>query len=132
MAEGLVQLLASTAVFAAIIGLVLYFGTVWRALGRLGRRLHLLPAPPPAPVGHPIGDLARDLRRLRRGTLHHRPGESRVRRDAALAAYDEALIEACRELEIPDTLSELTPGTDREAERLRIEWLLAERGLDLS
>lgn len=132
MVEGLLQLLLYTGVAAAIIAVVLYQATLRRWLVRAGRALHVLPPPPVLPHDPPIERLARDLRRLRAQTLHHRPGESRVRRDAALAAYDQALVEACRELDLPDTLSMVPPGTDREAERLRIEWLLAQRGLDIT
>jgi hypothetical protein len=131
MAEGILRLALYTATAAAVIGLLLYWRPLLRRAVRVARRLHLLREPPPAPHDPPIERLARDLRRLRAQTLHHRPGESRVRRVAAQAAYDEALVEACRELDLPDTLSGLPPGTDREAERLRIEWLLAERGLDI-
>lgn len=132
MLGGLLTLLGWTLLFAAAIGLVLYHQPLLRLLTAVFRRLHLVAEPPPVPTGPPIGRLARDLRRLRRATLHHRPGESQVRRVAAAAAYDQALADACRELEIPDTLTGIPPGTDRDAERLRIEWLLEQRGLDLS
>jgi hypothetical protein len=132
MVEGLLRVLAYTAVLGLVVGLVLYQAPIRRALVRAGRRLHLLRQPPEVPHDPPFERLARDLRRLRAETLHHRRGESRVRRDAALAAYDQALVEACRELDLPDTLSQLPPGTDREAERLRVEWLLQQRGLDIT
>lgn len=132
MLTGLLTILLWTLVGAAVLFVVLYQAAIRRVLVRLGRRLHLLHPPPPVPEGPPIGKLARDLRRLREATLHHRTGESQVRRVAALAAYDQALADACRELEIPDTLTELPMGTDRDAERLRIEWLLEQRGLRLT
>ena len=52
-----------------------------------------------------------------------------VRRNATLAAYDDALVQACLALGLPDTLTGLPPGTDREAERLRVESLLEAAGL---
>jgi hypothetical protein len=57
------------------------------------------------------------------------PGTSLVRRNATLAAYDNALAQACLALGLPDTLTDLPPGTDREAERLRVEALLEAAGL---
>ena len=132
MVTGLLTILLWTLVGAAVILVVLYHAAIVRVLVRVARWLHLVPPPPPVPEGPPIGKLARDLRRLRAATLHHEAGESQVRRVAAVAAYDQALADACRELEIPDTLTELPLGTDRDAERLRIEWLLEQRGLRLT
>ncbi|WP_109505356.1 hypothetical protein [Nocardioides speluncae] len=95
----------------------------------LGRRLGVLPEPPPRPLVPPIEDLVRDLRRLRVAHNQHTPGESMVRRRAATAAYDDALGQALTALGLPDALSALAPGTERDAERLRVEWLLEQEGL---
>lgn len=130
--EGILRLLVGTGLIAAALALVLYAGTLLQALVRLGRALHLVPPPPVRPVGPPIDVLSADLRRLRRDALHPEPGRPQVRRVATLAAYDDALVDACTALGLPDTLSSLPPGTDREAERLRVEWLLHERGLDVA
>jgi hypothetical protein len=84
---------------------------------------------PAMPTGPPIEALVADLRRLRSATLEVEPGTSHVRRIATVAAYDDTLIQACRALGLPDTLTDLPPGTDREAERLRVEALLEAAGL---
>ncbi len=86
---------------------------------------------PPRPAGRPIEDVARHLRRLRREALAPAPGAPMLRRAAAMAAYEDVLLQAASALGVPDTLSGLRPGTDREAERLRIEHLLRSAGLVL-
>ena len=91
----------------------------------------LTPDAPPRPAGPPIEDVARHLRRLRREALAPAPGAPMLRRQAAMAAYEDVLLQAARALGVPDTLSDLRPGTDREAERLRIEHLLRSAGLVL-
>ena len=85
---------------------------------------------PHRPAGRsPDRALVADLKRLRAATLEVEPGTSHVRRNATLAAYDDALVQACRALGLPDNLTDLPPGTDREAERLRVEALLEAAGL---
>ena len=54
---------------------------------------------------------------------------SMARRTGTLAAYDDVLLEACRAVDLPDTLSGLPEGTERDAERLRLEFLLDRAGL---
>jgi hypothetical protein len=54
-----------------------------------------------------------------------------ARRTATTAAYDDLLLEAARALDVDDTLTGLRPGADRDAERLRVEHLLREAGLQL-
>ena len=117
--------------FALVLTIVFYGATLRRGLVRTGRSTHVLHPEPPRPIGPPIDALARDLRRLRAATLEHPPGQSNVQRAATLAAYDDALVEACAALEIPDTLGDVPPGTEREAERWHVEWLLEQRGLHL-
>ena len=116
---------------ALVLTVVFYGATIRRGLVRTGRSAHVLHPEPPRPIGPPIDALARDLRRLRAATLEHPPGQSKVQRAATLAAYDDALKEACAALEIPDTLGDLPPGTEREAERWHVEWVLGQRGLHL-
>jgi hypothetical protein len=82
---------------------------------------------PVGPVGPPIERLAADLRRLagqRLGLATRSP----VWFAAVQRAYDDRLAIACRELEIPQHLSELT-GVDQDIERVRIEGMLNEAGL---
>lgn len=101
-------------------------------LGRAWRRLRERAAPPPrAPVGPAIEDVARSLRRLRPQVLTPAPGEAMARRRGTTAAYDDLLGEAARALGIRNELVGLPEGTDREAERLRLEHLLREAGLGL-
>jgi hypothetical protein len=83
------------------------------------------------PVGRPIQDIASSIRRL--GADYHggHPGRSWVKSEALRRAYDEALAEGCRALEVDSDLLDLDPGTDRDAERLRVEHLLMNAGLVL-
>lgn len=122
MPAGVLGIVVVTAMLVAVLWVVFY-----GADARLFVRRHL-PAPA-APSGRPIEALAADLRRLRAATLHVSPGASHVRRSATVAAYDDVLVEACLALGLPDTLSGLPTGTDREAERLRVEALLEAAGL---
>lgn len=122
MRSGVLGVAAVTAMLVIVLWVVFYGGDA-----RIFVRRHL--PPPTRPAGPPIETLAADLRRLRTATLEVKPGTSRVRRDAAQAAYDDALVQACLAVDLPDTLTDLPPGTDREAERLRVEALLEEAGL---
>ena len=131
MVAGIIAVAACTVALAVVLAAVFYGEAIRAGLVRGGRRLRLLPPEPPRPLGPPIDRLARDLRRLRRASLTHPAGQSHVRRDATLAAYDDALVQACLALGIADSLSDLPPGTERDAERLRVEWLLEGAGLDL-
>lgn len=101
-------------------------------IARAWRRAHdrVVP-PPPAPDGPAIEDLARALRRLRAQVLSPAPGTTMAKRRGATAAYEDLLVQAAHALGVPDTLSELREGTDREAERLRLEHVLREAGLAL-
>lgn len=82
-------------------------------------------------AGPPIEDTARALRRLRGEMRTPTPGTPMALRRGTTAAYDDLLAHAARALGVPDTLSGLPEGTDREAERLRMEHLLQEAGLRL-
>jgi len=98
------------------------------ALPRLRRRLG---HPVEQPVGRPIEEIARSIRRLG-GEFHGgHPGRSWVKSEAFRRAYDDALAEGCQALEVDSDLLDLVPGTDRDAERLRVEHLLAGAGLVL-
>lgn len=85
----------------------------------------------PAPEGPPIEELARSLRRLRGEVLAPAPGTTMARRRGATAAYEDLLVAAARALGEPDTLTGVPEGTDREAERLRLEHVLRRAGLAL-
>lgn len=85
--------------------------------------------PPPQPVGRPIQDIAVSVRRLGAEFHSDRPGRSWVKSEAIRRAYDGALTEGCQALEITTDLTDLDPGTEQDAERLRVEHLLSNAGL---
>ena len=101
-------------------------------IARAWRRVHdRVDPPPPAPEGPALEDLAHALRRLRGQVLSPARGTTMAKRRGATAAYEDLLVQAAHALGVPDTLSELRDGTDREAERLRLEHVLREAGLSL-
>ena len=104
---------------AGLVLWVVFYAGVGGALRRAGTCPHRR-----QPAGPPSRRWRRTCNRMRAATLAPEPGASKVRRDATLAAYDDALAQACRALGVPDPLTDLPPGTEREAERLHIEWLL--------
>jgi hypothetical protein len=97
----------------------------------LGRTVHVLPPVPPTPLGMPIERIAADLRRIRPQALRATEGTPMARRQAIVAAYDEALMDACRALDVPTELDRITDALERESERLRTEAELARAGVEL-
>jgi hypothetical protein len=83
------------------------------------------------PVGRPIEEIATSIRRL--GTAYYgaAPGRSWVKTEAFRRAYEQALVEGCRALDIATDLLEIDLGTEHDAERLRVEHLLTDAGLVL-
>ena len=77
----------------------------------------------------PIQEIGFRVRRL--GALYYggAPGRSWVKTDALRRAYEESLDEGCRALEITTDLLALDQGTERDAERMRVEYLLTDAGL---
>ena len=98
----------------------------------VGRFVHLVPPAPPTPLGMPIERIAADLRRIRQQAVMPQAGTPMARRRAIVAAYDEALLDACRALEVPTELDCITDSLERESERLRTEAELARAGVRLS
>lgn len=96
-------------------------------LRRRLRRRTLHAVPPPA--NRPIETIAAQVRRL--GAEYHggHPGRSFVKSEALRRAYDDALAEACRALEVATDLLDLEPGSGRDFERVRIERVLVVAGL---
>lgn len=86
---------------------------------------------PLTPVGPPIERIASDARRLRGELRATAPGTPMARRLGLRKAYDDLLADACCALGVPDTLTVLPPGTDRDAERLLVEHRLEAAGLRL-
>jgi hypothetical protein len=128
---GVLYIAGVTMVGAAVLWCVLNV----RRLGRLGltagRRLHLLAPAIPAPSGMRIERIVADLRRIRPLAMHPATGTPMTRRRAFVAAYDDALLDACHALGVPTELDRITDALERESERLRTEHDLAEAGLDL-
>ena len=77
----------------------------------------------------PIQDVAADLRRLAQAVSLVPAGTPQARRLGIQAAYDDVLIEAAGQLELPQTLRETPVGRARDAERRRVEAALAAAGL---
>ena len=119
-----------TAVGALGLGLVLN----QRELAVRGR--HWLDRVLPAPEltrARPIEQLARDLVRVRADLLAISPGTPMARRRGITQAYDELLVEACRELGLDATLGDLTrvPLDRRQHRRRQVERALEGAGLRL-
>ena len=87
-------------------------------------------AEPPASLT--IERFARQARRLRAELLATDAGTPMARRLSVVKAYDDLLAEACRALDVPDTLTGMPPGVERDAERLHLESELEAAGLHLS
>jgi len=106
-----------------------------RARHACTRACRRLRPPHAVPVGPPIEQIAADLRRLqawldRYADPRPSPGKA-TKLTATLIAYDRVLAEACRALEIPESLAE-THGLEHEAERLRVQAALREVGFVLA
>jgi len=98
---------------------------------RCARALGLVRKPPPAPQGMPIERIAADLRRIRPQALAPSAGMPMARRKAIVMAYDQALVDACRALDVPTDLDRVTDALERESERLRTESELERAGVAL-
>lgn len=110
--------------------LLLFSGRIASAGTRLGRRLHVVPpAPPPRAANPALETVVADLRRLRHEVDSPAPGLAMAKRRGTRQAYDDRLLDACRALDVPNTLDGLVEGIDRDAERLRIESRLEQAGL---
>jgi hypothetical protein len=126
--RGLLVVALITLVLIAVLGGVLYQVEVGRACTRLGRRL--VPRPE-SPQGLPIERIARNARRVRAQLDTVSSGTPMARRVALTGAYDDLLVDACRALGVPDTLSGAAGGLARDSERLHVEHELEEAGLRL-
>jgi hypothetical protein len=132
IAVGLALLLVTFTLGACVTGLYNFCyrqGEVTESAVRHARRLHLIPPEPEWLPNRPLAPIARDLRRLHLAVRDTRHATSMARRTGTLAAYDDVLLEACRAVDLPDTLTGLPEGTERDAERLRLEFLLDRAGL---
>ena len=123
---GAVALVVCTLMLGIAVGAFVCQDEIARAFRRVRERLS---PPPSAPDGPAIEELARSLRRLHAEVRAPGPGTAMARRRGATAAYEDLLVQAAQALGVPDTLSDVREGTDREAERLRLEHVLREAGL---
>lgn len=128
---GLLRVLGCTAFAAILIGGVLHSREVASGARRVGRLLHLVPPAAPTPVGPPLERIVRDLRRLEPEARRPREGTTHAKHRGVVAAYDDLLLEACRAVEVPTSLSLLPDGLEREAERIRVEYELERSGLPI-
>jgi hypothetical protein len=129
---GLLRVLGCTAFASILIGGVFYSREISARSVRVGRRLHLVPPPPPTPMGLPLERIVRDLRRLQPEARRPRQGTTHAKHQGVVAAYDDLLLEACRAVEVATSLASLPEGLEREAERLRIEFELERAGILIS
>jgi DNA-binding transcriptional MerR regulator len=80
----------------------------------------------------PIERISADLRRIRVRALAQAEGMPVVQRRAIMAAYDDALMDACRALGVDTDLDTQNDDLERESERLRTEVQLERAGIVLS
>jgi hypothetical protein len=99
-------------------------------LGRL-RRLWARHHPVPKPVGRPIEAISQSARRLGRQLQHADDGRSAARIGAIRRAYDDVLAEGCAALGLSQLLGVLAEGPELDAERRRVEVVLAGAGMVL-
>lgn len=129
LGAGLITIALATVTLGLALGAVLH----QREIATFARRwLQRLSPAPESPRGPSIERLATDVRRVRADLRAQAPGLPMARRVAISRAYDDLLADACRALDLPDHLTGLPPGTERDAERLVVEHELEEAGLRLS
>lgn len=128
-AWGVTELALITVGVAGVLWLMAHAAEILELVIRGAHTLHLVKAPPPVPAGMPIERIAADLRRIRPQALMPTAGMPMARRKAIVAAYDEALLDACRALDISTDLDRVTDTLERESERLRTEAELERAGV---
>jgi hypothetical protein len=102
------------------------------AADRRARRRAGGTAPPPAPPARrPLQAVAADVRRLTAAVAAVPAGAPVARRRGLLAAYDDVLVEAADQLEVPHALRIVPPGA-QELERIRLLGALEAAGLVVS
>ncbi len=119
-----------TGIVATVFWLVSRFNPISERLEQAWwRRQH--PQEVAAGNAHPIEELARDLRRLRRSLTMVDVGVPMARRRGIVLAYDDVLCEVAHCLEVPHMIVDLPLGSDRDLERLRVESCLEAAGVPL-
>lgn len=130
---GLLIYVAANALLVIAVGALLHAGRTLAVLQRLLRRLRAVASPAmPSPTGMPIERIAADVRRLRHDVGALPPQMPQQRRRGVIAAYDDALLDACRALQLPTSLAVLPEGMAHDLERLRVEEELRRSGLVLA
>ena len=128
-AWGVVDLALITAGLVGAIWILVHIADILERGDRVARLLRIVKSPAPAPAGMPIERIAADLRRIRPQALTPTAGMPMALRKAIAAAYDEALLDACRALNVPTELDRMTDALERESERLRTEAELERAGV---
>ena len=128
---GFLQVIGISLIPVVVISALIHAGLLLEQGIAVGRRLHLLRTPAPAPAGPPLQKLAADLRRLRPEVRFPRQGVTMARQRGIVAAYDQTLVQTAEALGLATTLAELPDGIDRGAERLRLEAALERAGISL-
>jgi hypothetical protein len=85
--------------------------------------------PAPEPMRRPVQVVAADLRRLGRQLALVPAGAPLVRWQALWAAYDDVLVEAAEQLQVPHELATTPLGMERDLERIRVLAALEGAGL---
>lgn len=125
---GLVFIALVTLIGGVTVGGVLYQAEIAHVLRRLVSKFSPPTLPPEGP---PIERIGCDARRLRRELLALAPDIPIARRIGLQLAYDDVLVDACAALEVPNALTTLPLGAERDAERLYVEHELDAAGLRL-
>ncbi len=120
----LLQIGGTVAVVAAFIA---WTGPVFRWVRGIVQRRRA--ARNPMPGRRPLQVVAADVRRLARSLTLVPAGAPMARRRALTAAYDDVLVEAAVQLEVPHLLRTTPEGPARDLERLRLVAALEAAGL---
>ncbi len=128
-AWGLTELALITVGVCVVLWVFAHIADILERGDRVARFLRIVKSPAPAPAGMPIERIAADLRRIRPQARMPAAGMPMARRQAIAAAYDEALLDACRALDVPTDLDRMTDTLERESERLRTEAELERAGV---
>jgi hypothetical protein len=128
---GVIKLAAAALFPVALLYLLIHFGEAVRGVLRVLRWCHLVPKqkPPPPPPRVPLEKITADLCRLSTAMRDVPPEASRARKRGLLLAYDDVLAQAALALDVPEALVELPLGMDRDLERIRVECILRDAGL---
>ena len=132
LVRGLAGLLAAMAVAAFVFRVIADWTMLERLSARLLGPLRRLRRAPDAPQGRPIELIADDARRLsQRFESSELLRVSFAKFEGIRRAYDDVLGEACDALGIEHLLGVLPAGQECDVERIRVEFLLGQRGLRL-